>query len=80
MIGIFIKFQKLNNDIKHSQQLFNNSNSSSRLEDDFSFFEQEKIIHQVTPTELRRHIEIVRKICYTVSFVIFLFKMIVSTM
>ncbi|VVC30517.1 Hypothetical protein CINCED_3A001632 [Cinara cedri] len=51
-------FQKLNSEIKHSKQLFNNSNSSSRLEDDFSFFEQEKLIHQVTPTELRKHIEV----------------------
>lgn len=55
--------QKSNEDSKHSNKIFNNSiSSSSKLEDDFSFFEQEKLLHQVTPTELRKHIEIVSKI------------------
>uniref|UniRef100_A0A2S2NYI8 Uncharacterized protein n=1 Tax=Schizaphis graminum TaxID=13262 RepID=A0A2S2NYI8_SCHGA len=50
---------KLTNDMKHQKKNSNNnSNSSSKLEDDFSFFEQEHLLHQVTPTELRKHIEI----------------------
>ncbi|CAI6362973.1 unnamed protein product [Macrosiphum euphorbiae] len=50
---------KLNSDIKYQRKKsINNSNSSSKLEDDFSFFEQEHLLHQVTPTELRKHIEI----------------------
>ncbi|XP_060853971.1 rho-associated protein kinase 2-like [Rhopalosiphum padi] len=50
---------KLTNDIKYQRKNSNNnSNSSSKLEDDFSFFEQEHLLHQVTPTELRKHIEI----------------------
>ncbi|XP_022167452.1 coiled-coil domain-containing protein 150-like isoform X1 [Myzus persicae] len=49
---------KLNSDIKYQRKKSNNnSNSSSKL-DDFSFFEQEHLLHQVTPTELRKHIEI----------------------
>jgi hypothetical protein len=59
----FIDFQKLKNDNKYKKNTSNISNSSSRLEDDFSFFEQEKLLHQVTPTELRKHIETVSKIC-----------------
>lgn len=48
---------KLTNDIKYPKKHSNNnSNSSSKLEDDFSFFEQEHLLHQVTPTELRKHI------------------------
>ncbi|XP_008185728.2 microtubule-associated tumor suppressor 1 homolog [Acyrthosiphon pisum] len=50
---------KLNSDIKYQRKKsINNSNSSSKVEDDFSFFEQEHLLHQVTPTELRKHIEI----------------------
>ncbi|XP_015373580.1 PREDICTED: amyotrophic lateral sclerosis 2 chromosomal region candidate gene 12 protein homolog [Diuraphis noxia] len=50
---------KINSDIKYQRKRpNNNSNSSSKLEDDFSFFEQERLLHQVTPTELRKHIEI----------------------
>ncbi|XP_060880546.1 calponin homology domain-containing protein DDB_G0272472-like isoform X2 [Metopolophium dirhodum] len=49
---------KLNSDIKYQRKKpNNNSNSSSKLEDDFSFFEQERLLHQVTPSELRKHIE-----------------------
>jgi len=56
-------FQKLTNDIKYPKKHSNNnSNSSSKLEDDFSFFEQEHLLHQVTPTELRKHIEIVSEV------------------
>ncbi|XP_016662532.1 myosin-J heavy chain-like [Acyrthosiphon pisum] len=48
----------LNSDIKYQRKKpNNNSNSSSKLEDDFSFFEQEHLLHQVTPSELRKHIE-----------------------
>ncbi|KAL4092325.1 hypothetical protein QTP88_026848 [Uroleucon formosanum] len=50
---------KLNSDIKYQKKKsINNSNSSSKLEDDFSFFEQEHLLQQVTPTELRKHIEV----------------------
>ncbi|XP_022175593.1 uncharacterized protein PFB0765w-like [Myzus persicae] len=48
-----------NTDIKYQRKKpNNNSNSSSKSEDDFSFVEQERLLHQVTPTELRKHIEI----------------------
>lgn len=47
--------------MKYSKNAYNNSSMFSKLEDDFSIFEQEKLLHQVTPTELRKHIEIVSK-------------------
>ncbi|XP_050534860.1 putative autophagy-related protein 11 [Daktulosphaira vitifoliae] len=51
-------FNKSNSDIKYQKKNFNNEKNSSKIGDHNSFYEHEKLLRQISPTELRKHIEI----------------------